>query len=282
MVGQKVLPFLRVPDVSPAFNHLFSSEVHLAGPTSIPTANISPTTPHLHLIHSILTPFPSIQLQPPTSTHQTTMEDMEPVNSLFDRTLQIDFSDEESDTPNYRNQPTKYPRIAKVICDKPLNNNVIKSTLSKAWRIPPRTHINTIAQNTLVFLLENKDDRHRIWSQSPWSFRGNLVVSKPWLSEEALDEVNLTKFHIWVQATGIPVFLINKKTTEKIGNSIGKFVETDLEIRRTSDATANSPVFETDAQKKKKKKKPPLKITSISVARSNGRLHIAVRCSVPE
>ncbi|KAK4385626.1 hypothetical protein Sango_2686600 [Sesamum angolense] len=59
--------------------------------------------------------------------------------------------------------------------------------------------------------------------------RGNLVVSKPWLPEEALDEVDLTRIQIWVQAIGLPVVLINKKTAEKIGNAVGKFISTDLE-----------------------------------------------------
>ncbi|KAK4434711.1 hypothetical protein Salat_0633900 [Sesamum alatum] len=156
------------------------------------------------------------------------MDTIDPLDDLLDYTLQLELSDDETNPENAPTDSTKYPIIAKVLSEKTLNHNAIKSTLTKAWKIPTKTHINTIGPNTLVFLLDEEDDRHRIWSQSPWSFRGNLVVSRPWFPEEALDEVDLTKIQIWVQAIGLLVLLINRKVAEKIGNSIEKFVATDL------------------------------------------------------
>ncbi|KAL0312768.1 UNVERIFIED_CONTAM: hypothetical protein Sradi_5676100 [Sesamum radiatum] len=156
------------------------------------------------------------------------MENIDPIYSIVNKTSSLDFFDEENPPPDNISPTTHFPIIAKVLCEKTLNSNAIKSTLSKAWGIPPKTHINVIEPNTLVFLLESEEDRMRIWRQSPWSFRGNLIVSKPWLPEEALAEVDLTKFQIWAQVTGLPVCFINKKTAEEIGNSIGKYICTDL------------------------------------------------------
>ncbi|KAL0414364.1 UNVERIFIED_CONTAM: hypothetical protein Sradi_1638100 [Sesamum radiatum] len=156
------------------------------------------------------------------------MEDSDILTNLIDKTTHLEFSDDEAPIDQTPNPTTHFPIVAKVLCDKPLNHNAIKATLSKAWNIPPKTTINAITQNTLVFLLENEDDCRRIWRQSPWSFRGNLIVSKPWYPEEALADVDLSKYQIWAQVIGLPVVHVNKKSAEKIGNLIGKFIGTDL------------------------------------------------------
>ncbi|KAK4421790.1 hypothetical protein Salat_2129600 [Sesamum alatum] len=100
------------------------------------------------------------------------MEDLEPVNHLFDKTLQLDLLEDENVISENLNRSTKFPIIAEVLCEKPLNNKAIKTTLSNVWKIPPKTPTNIIDQNTL---LENVDDRSHLRHQSPWSFRGNLV-----------------------------------------------------------------------------------------------------------
>ncbi|KAL0402831.1 UNVERIFIED_CONTAM: hypothetical protein Sradi_1923900 [Sesamum radiatum] len=156
------------------------------------------------------------------------MEEFDPLKGLIDKTLLLEFSDDENSPTADSNNSTHFPIIAKILSEKPLNNNAIKTTLIKAWGLSPKTQTNVIEQNTVVFLLDNEQDRRRIWHQSPWSFRGNLIVSKPWFPEEALEEVDLNSYQIWVQATGLPVMFVNKKSAEKIGNAIGKFVGTDL------------------------------------------------------
>ncbi|KAL0402503.1 UNVERIFIED_CONTAM: hypothetical protein Slati_4280200 [Sesamum latifolium] len=156
------------------------------------------------------------------------MEDSDLVSNLIDKTSFLEVSDEETNLENTIVNTTHFPIIAKILYDKPLNNNAIKSTLIKAWGLHPKIHTNVVDQNTVVFLLENENDRRRIWNLSPWSFLGNLIVSKPWLPEEALEDVDLSKIQIWVQATGVPVRFVNKATAEKIGNTVGKFIGTDL------------------------------------------------------
>ncbi|KAK4425130.1 hypothetical protein Salat_1706900 [Sesamum alatum] len=133
------------------------------------------------------------------------MDSIDPINSLMDKTQLIVFSDDEEPQLNDHKSTTHYPIIARVLCDKPLNTNAIKITLAKAWGTTPDTQTNTIDQNTVAFLLNKEEDHIRILRASPWSFRGNLVVLKPWLPEEALAEVDLTRFQIWVQVSGLPL-----------------------------------------------------------------------------
>ncbi|KAK4440681.1 hypothetical protein Salat_0403000 [Sesamum alatum] len=152
------------------------------------------------------------------------MEDTDPVNCIIVKTNHLEFSDDENTQDDQTPNMNHFPIIAKILCEKPLNNNAIKSALLKAWGLTPKTRINVIEQNTVVFLLENESDRRRICRQSPWSFRGNLIVSQPWHPHEALDEVDLARYQIWIQAMGLPVMYINKDSAEKIENSIGSFI----------------------------------------------------------
>ncbi|KAL0456048.1 UNVERIFIED_CONTAM: hypothetical protein Slati_0944000 [Sesamum latifolium] len=156
------------------------------------------------------------------------MDESDPLKGLIDKTLNLEFPDDEPTHIESINSLTHFPIIAKILSDKAINNNAIKPTLLKAWGLSPKTPTNVIEQNTAVFLIENETDRRNIWRQSPWSFRGNLIMIQPWFPEEALEDVNLTRIHIWVQATGLPVMFVNRKSVEIIGNNIGKFIETDL------------------------------------------------------
>ncbi|KAK4412962.1 hypothetical protein Salat_2943400 [Sesamum alatum] len=139
----------------------------------------------------------------------------DPVNGLINMTSTLDFSDDENTDSEAPNTDPHFPIIAKILSEKTLNNNAIKSTILKAWGISPKTPTNVIEQNTIVFLLDRESDHRRIERQSSWSFWGNLIVTRPWLSEEALDKVDLSKFQIWVQAYGLPVMHVNKKSAEK-------------------------------------------------------------------
>ncbi|KAK4437876.1 hypothetical protein Salat_0121600 [Sesamum alatum] len=132
------------------------------------------------------------------------MDSHDLINSLIDKTSLIEFSDEEDPLVDEKTPLSHFPIIAKTICDKPNNpqihpHQVVEFTIN--------TQTNQIEQNTVAFLLEKEEDRTRILRNSPWCFRGNLIVLKPWLPEEALADVDLTKFQIWVQVSGLPVRL---------------------------------------------------------------------------
>ncbi|KAK4426608.1 hypothetical protein Salat_1429500 [Sesamum alatum] len=144
------------------------------------------------------------------------MAEADPVHYLIDKTHNLEFSDDENNQTEENNNETHYPIITKILSEKPLNHNAIKTTLTKAWGLQHKTPTNVLEQNTVVFLLASEQDRRRILRQSPWSFRGHLIVTKPWLPEDALEDVDLSSFQIWVQAIGIPVMFINRETAKTI------------------------------------------------------------------
>ncbi|KAK4424785.1 hypothetical protein Salat_1672100 [Sesamum alatum] len=143
------------------------------------------------------------------------MESSDLINSIADKTSSIVFSDKDDPPAEEQNPYSHFPIIAKILCDKPINSKALKSTLTKSWGIPSNTDTNQIEPNTVAFLLEKEEDRTCILRNNPWSFRGNLSVLQPWLLEKALVDVDLKKFQIWVQVSGLPVKLINRKVVEK-------------------------------------------------------------------
>ncbi|KAL0336565.1 UNVERIFIED_CONTAM: DNA replication licensing factor MCM2 [Sesamum radiatum] len=90
---------------------------------------------------------------PPTSAF---MEDSNPINDLINKTNRLEFSDDTDSPTDSPNNPTHYSIIAKILSEKPLDNNAIKSTIIKAWGLQPKTCTKVIEQNTVVFLLKVK------------------------------------------------------------------------------------------------------------------------------
>ncbi|KAK4428693.1 hypothetical protein Salat_1169100 [Sesamum alatum] len=156
------------------------------------------------------------------------MDNSDLLNTLVDRTSLLEFHDEEIDPGDNLTFGPHFLIITKILCDKTLNNNAIKSTMLKAWGLPQKTQINTVGPDTLAFLVESEEDRRLILRLTPWSFRGNLLVIKPWLPEKALEEVDLSRFQIWAHVIGLPIILVNKRSAQAIGDMIGKFVHANL------------------------------------------------------
>ncbi|KAK4430253.1 hypothetical protein Salat_1326000 [Sesamum alatum] len=95
------------------------------------------------------------------------MDSPDPIYCIADRTSLISLSEEDEYTPKNLNPDPHYPIIAKILWEKPINSNALKSTLTKSWGIPPHTHTNQLDKNTVAFLLDKEVDRTRILRNKP-------------------------------------------------------------------------------------------------------------------
>ncbi|KAG8379884.1 hypothetical protein BUALT_Bualt07G0135700 [Buddleja alternifolia] len=135
--------------------------------------------------------------------------------------------DEKEETPPFNSEDIQAFTLAgKVVADKVLNFGAIKNTLLKAWNCKKKVTCNDIEDNTFAFVFEDKKDFDKVLDMSPWSFRGHLVILKHWNPDYAIGEVKLDATFLWVQALNIR--FISPKTSEYIGNKLGKFIKTDL------------------------------------------------------
>lgn len=152
------------------------------------------------------------------------MNSNDPINDLTYLTEKLECTDHsEHQKEAFKEEHTI---IAKVLSSKPINMNVFKNTMTKAWNPKGKTLTNQLQQNTMAFIFESKEDFHKILNSS-WSIRESQIIIQHWPSDLSFSEINLSKTNIWIHPSNLPANL-NLQTTKNIGNTIGRFIKTDL------------------------------------------------------
>ncbi|KAL3643120.1 hypothetical protein CASFOL_013935 [Castilleja foliolosa] len=118
--------------------------------------------------------------------------------------------------------------IAKILSSKPINMNVFKTTIIKAWNPAQRVDTNLLEENSMVFIFQAKKDMEKVLNLS-WTFRDFQIITVKWPIEKSLKEIDLNHTGFWIRAFGIPVAYINQSTAKVIGNTIGKYLKADLD-----------------------------------------------------
>ncbi|KAG8387753.1 hypothetical protein BUALT_Bualt02G0054100 [Buddleja alternifolia] len=88
--------------------------------------------------------------------------------------------------------------------------------------------MNSVEENKYAFIFKEKSDLDKVLKMAPWSFRGHLVILRQWDPDKSVENINLDSALFWVQARNLPVRSINTATAKIIGDTIGRFVKTDL------------------------------------------------------
>lgn len=69
---------------------------------------------------------------------------------------------------------------------------------------------------------------------APWSIQGHCLSIQRWEPSIGLTIVDLKEKKIWVQIHEVGPEKFNTENAQKIGNSIGKYIETDREVENLS------------------------------------------------
>ena len=83
----------------------------------------------------------------------------------------------------------------------------------------------------LQFKFSSEYQRKWVERNGPWNFDNNLLLLTRW--RKGLSSTNITSTHspFWVQIWGLPFEHMLKEVGKELGNSLGKFIESD---RRSS------------------------------------------------
>lgn len=153
------------------------------------------------------------------------MENHPDINALIESTQSLEcFEISETPTASFEKE---FTIIARVLCEKTINMNAFKSTILKAWNPKSKVSSNLLQPNLMAFVFEDADDYSKILNLS-WTFRDFQIITAKWPPDKALDDIDLNKATFWIQASGIPVCYTNINTAKFIGNTVGKFLKTDL------------------------------------------------------
>lgn len=74
----------------------------------------------------------------------------------------------------------------------------------------------------------NKSDRDKVLDGDPWLFENSLLVLKLFDGRTKSHLLDFDREDFWIQMFNLPLGGMNRRMGEKIGNSIGRVVEVDV------------------------------------------------------
>lgn len=114
--------------------------------------------------------------------------------------------------------------VGRLVADKFINRNTIKSMIMKAWDFLKGLEIVDANDSVFYFNFERDEDCARVLSGRPWMIMGFLLVLEKWTPTLTLKELGLKLSPYWGQLHGLPLEGFNVKNILKLGDKLGKVI----------------------------------------------------------
>lgn len=118
--------------------------------------------------------------------------------------------------------------VGKILTTKHFNSDAAKNTLRLVWKPARGMDAKDLGENLFLFQFHHVIDRRRVMANRPWSFDKHLVMLKEFDGCMSPAEIVLNISPFWVQVYDLPLNDMNEKGGRRIGNVLGKYVETDV------------------------------------------------------
>ncbi|KAF7835578.1 TMV resistance protein N-like [Senna tora] len=76
--------------------------------------------------------------------------------------------------------------IGKLLTDKPLNHNTVKSMIAKGWGLMQGLNIAEVSQNLFIFTFDKADDCDRVVRDGPWAVLGKTITVEDSIVDEKI------------------------------------------------------------------------------------------------
>ncbi|KAK6152957.1 hypothetical protein DH2020_012596 [Rehmannia glutinosa] len=86
-----------------------------------------------------------------------------------------------------------------------------------------------LGNNTILFMFKNKIDMRKVLNGSPWLFDKSLLALTEADASQIGSNIEVSSCQFWIQIHDMPIGLMNKAFAEKSRNTIGKFLEVDVD-----------------------------------------------------
>ncbi|MED6161480.1 hypothetical protein PIB30_061092, partial [Stylosanthes scabra] len=80
--------------------------------------------------------------------------------------------------------------VGKVIVDKEIRFNSIKSTLIGIWGHPSGVAVTEVERNKILMSFNEHDKGLQILNRGPWSIRGHLLNLQIWTGTDPIDSID--------------------------------------------------------------------------------------------
>ena len=116
----------------------------------------------------------------------------------------------------------EYVLVAKFLTKRALNVEAIRRTFKPLWRARNEFKIREAGDHILLIVFELETDVERVLAQEPWSFDKRLILFQRYDYSILAKHLRFTKIMFWVQIHGLPMRMLDSKTTIKLGETLGE------------------------------------------------------------
>ncbi|XP_042941294.1 uncharacterized protein LOC122275977 [Carya illinoinensis] len=118
--------------------------------------------------------------------------------------------------------------VGKLISDRKVNKEVIRSTMNNIWRLAGSFTFHDILPNLFVVTFDNQKDKQRVLDGKPWLFDNQLLLLKPFDGFTLPQKMNFDYEAFWVHLNNLPLACMNLEVGTQIGKTIGNVKEVDV------------------------------------------------------
>ena len=123
--------------------------------------------------------------------------------------------------------------FGRLLLDRHQNQRSLKNTLRSAWKMGSDLQIVDVGNNLLQFKFSSEYQLKWVETNGPWNFDNNLQLLCRWKKGLLATNITFTYSPFWVQIRGLPFKHMSNEVGRELGNSLGKFIESDRGARQT-------------------------------------------------
>jgi hypothetical protein len=124
--------------------------------------------------------------------------------------------------------------VGKSLAVKPIAIEGIHQTLGKIWCGDKGLVIKDVGENKFLFSFNHPMGKKRVLEDEPWMTGHSLLVMVAFNGKKALEAVDFHHVLIWIRVSKLPMWMMNRKVAEIIGNDVGEFMDIDDEENGTA------------------------------------------------
>ena len=98
----------------------------------------------------------------------------------------------------------------------------IGHTFKPLWRAKKDFKVREAGDHVLLFVFELETDAERVLANEPWTFDKHEVLLQRFDGSIPPRYLRFTKLKFWVQIYGLPISMLDPKTTIELGESLGQ------------------------------------------------------------
>ncbi|CAN6268705.1 unnamed protein product [Urochloa humidicola] len=123
--------------------------------------------------------------------------------------------------------------VGKLMAEKPVPAEAVEQALGRVWCPIKGIDCKDLGGNFFLFTFHQSSGKRKALDDGPWVIEKDLMVVADFDGSQTLDEINFTSIPIWIRVEKLPLGMMDRVTGEAIGDTVGEFLEVDLEERHS-------------------------------------------------